>query len=605
MTRIASRWSPLIVTVFTVAALQAAPDGAAVFRSKCAMCHVQEGGGRAPAPEALSKRSRRSIMAALQSGTMRVVAEGLTGPERQAVVAFLVPNDTAAADLISANRCSSVTPLAGEKLDLAGWNGWGVDLLNSRYQARTTLNAGNVPKLKLKWAFGIPNADTAYGQPTAVGGRLFFGSADGTVYSLDAATGCTIWTFQADSYVRSAITIASNGPNRYLAYFGAGEGTAYAVNAEDGTLAWKVKVEDHPFARITGAPKLYQDRLYVPVSSLEEVPSGDPQYSCCTFRGSVVALDARSGKQIWKTYTIPEKPDIRGKNKNGVPMYGPAGAAVWNSPTLDVSSHTLYIGTGDAYTGPAAKTSDAILAIDMETGALRWSQQLTGGDGWNFSCSNGNKVNCPPDDGPDVDFGSSPILRNLPNGKRVLLCGQKSGVMHALDPDQGGKILWQTRIGKGSAIGGIMWGSATDGENVYSALSDSFLQRTGGQPGGMFALRIGTGETVWHTPAPKAACLPAPGCSAAQIAAVTLIPGVVFSGSMDGHLRAYSTKDGAILWDFDTLHDFATVNSVKAHGGSMSGGGPTVAGGMMFVGSGYAALGGMGGNVLLAFAPEP
>src|SRR5262249_45929159 len=160
---------------------------------------------------------------------------------------------------------------------------------------------------------------------------------------------------------------------------------------------------------------------------------------------------------------------------------------------------------------------------------------------------------------------------------------------------------WQTRIGKGSPLGGIMWGSAADEEKVYVPLSDAFLQQTGGQPGGMFALRIANGEKMWQTPAPKAACLPAPGCSSAQIAAATLVPGVVFSGAMDGHLRAYSTKDGAILWDFDTLRDFPSVNGVKAHGGSMSGGGPTVLGNMLYVGSGYAALGGMGGNLVLAF----
>src|SRR5208337_1612455 len=240
--------------------------------------------------------------------------------------------------------------------------------------------------------------------------RLFFGSGDGTVYSLDAGKGCTIWTFKADSYVRSAITIADLAPGRYLAYFGDGEGNVYALNAENGTQVWKLKVDEHPFARITGSPKWYRDRLYVPVSSVEEVPSNDPQYSCCTFRGSVVALDAETGKQIWKSYTIREKPDITGKNKSGITMYGPAGAAVWNSPTLDLQRHTLYVGTGDAYTAPAARTSDSILALDMVNGAVRWARQLTVGDGWNFSCTS-NKENCPSEPGPDLDFGSSPILR--------------------------------------------------------------------------------------------------------------------------------------------------------------------------------------------------
>jgi polyvinyl alcohol dehydrogenase (cytochrome) len=529
---------------------------------------------------------------------MRIQGDSLTAADRRAVAAFLVPKETAPADQPAVNRCAPAKPVAA---DLSGWNGWGVDLANSRYQPRTSLNAENVSKLKLKWAFGIPNADTSYGQPTAVSGRLFFGSSDGTVYALDADKGCTIWTYAAEAVVRSAITVAVSAPGRYLAYFGDVTANVYAVDAETGAPVWKVKVEEHPFARITGAPKLVQDRLYVPVSSVEEAPAGDPQYPCCTFRGSVVALDAKTGKQIWKSYTIAERPDLRGKNKNGVDRFGPAGAAVWSSPTLDVRRRAIYVGTGDAYADPVGKTSDAVMAFDMDTGALRWTQQLTPKDGWNFSCVRPDTPNCPDDHGPDVDFGSSPILKDLGNGHSVLLAGQKSGVMHALDPDHDGAVLWQTRVGKGSAGGGIMWGSATDQTNVYVANADGFLQRTGGLPGGLFALRQKTGEVVWHAVPPKPACLGKPGCTSSQAAAVTAIPGVVFSGSMDGHLRAYSTQDGSVLWDFDTLVDFVTVNGVKARGGSLSGTGPTITGNRLYVAAGYGSLGGMPGNLLLAF----
>jgi polyvinyl alcohol dehydrogenase (cytochrome) len=584
--------------------VHAAPDGQMIFLTKCAACHVPNS-DHVPSAEALSRTSRASILAALESGRMRIQGDGLTFAERQAVAAFLVPKDTGTVvDLPAVNRCASVKPFAVD--DKTGWNGWGVDAANTRFQSRTSLNAGNVPKLTLKWAFGIPKADTAYGQPTAVGGRLFFGSSDGTVYSLDAETGCTIWTFKADTVVRSAISIAASGRGKVLAYFGDVAANVYGVDAESGARIWKVKVDEHGFARITGAPKLYRDRLYVPVSSVEEVPAGDPQYACCTFRGSVVALDAKSGKQMWKSYTIAEKPDLRGKNKNGVERFGPAGAAVWSSPTIDVQRSVVYVGTGDAYADPVAKTSDAVLAFDLQTGALRWAQQLTGGDAWNFSCGRPDKPNCPDKPGPDHDFGSSPILRDLGAGHRVLLAGQKSGIMHALDPDHEGKVLWQTRVGKGSALGGIMWGSAADESNVYVANADGFLARTGGLPGGLFAIRSGTGEVVWHAEPKKPACAGTPGCSSAQLAAVTAIPGVVFSGAMDGHLRGYSIADGTVIWDFDTLRDFETVNGVKAHGGSFSGTGPTVVGNMLYVASGYASLGGMPGNVVLAFEnPAP
>jgi polyvinyl alcohol dehydrogenase (cytochrome) len=240
--------------------------------------------------------------------------------------------------------------------------------------------------------------------------------------------------------------------------------------------------------------------------------------------------------------------------------------------------------------------------LDLATGQVRWSRQLTEGDGWNFSCGRPDRPNCPNEPGPDLDFGSSPILRDLGNGHRLLLAGQKSGVMHAIDPDHEGKIVWQTRVGKGSPGGGIMWGSATDGENVYVGNADAFLQRTGaGTPGGLFALKNETGEVVWHATPAKPACLGTPGCTSSQAAAVTAIPGLVFSGSMDGHLRAYSAQDGSVLWDFDTLKEFDTVNAVKAHGGSLSGTGPTVVDNRLYVAAGYGSLGGMPGNLLLAF----
>jgi len=283
---------------------------------------------------------------------------------------------------------------------------------------------------------------------------------------------------------------------------------------------------------------------------------------------------------------------------------GPSGAGVWSAPTIDIKRHALYVGTGDSYSDPPARTSDGVVAFDLKTGSMLWSQQLTPGDSWNYSCSSPDKVNCPQTPGQDLDVGSSPILVSLPNGNRLLLVGQKSGVMHALDPDNRGKIVWQTRVGQGGPLGGIVWGSASDEQKIYIPLSDIFVRDRSALTGGLFALEIATGKLVWNTPAPKPACAGKAGCSAAQIAPATLIPGVVFSGSMDGHLRAYSTADGKIVWDFDTLREFESVNGVKTHGGSLSAAGATVAGGMVFVNSGYGSLAGMPGNALLAFAAD-
>jgi polyvinyl alcohol dehydrogenase (cytochrome) len=608
-----SRGCLLLLAVSLLAArapAQTPPNGEALFDTQCATCHqsTSPGDSRAPTPAALAQKSREEIVRALESGTMTIYGNRMSAVERRAVAAFLSSNEVSSATRSMANPCTSRKPItAASLLNPANWNGWGVDVLNSRNQTHTSISASNVSELKLKWAFGIPNANAAYGQPSAVAGRIFFGSGDGTVYSLDADTGCTLWAFRAITTVRTAVTVAANGKKGYLAYFGDGEANLYAVDADKGTLVWKVKIDPHPFARITGAPKLYRDRLYVPVASNEELTAADPHYPCCTFRGNVVAVDARTGRLIWRAYAISEAP---GPSKGGShAKFGPAGGAIWDSPTIDPQRSALYVGTGDAYVDPAAAGTDSILAFDLAAGKRLWAQQKTSGDVFNFGCLDPSHRNCPPGIGPDVDFGSSPILQDLGNGRRILLAGQKTAVMYGLDPDDGGKVLWQVRVGHGSGLGGIMWGSATDGVNVYVANSDiSALGppgSTSAAAGGLSAIDIRTGELVWKALPPRPACAGISGCSSGQLAAVTVIPGVVFSGSMDGHLRAYSTRDGSVLWDFDTLPQVDTVNGVPAHGGSMSGNGPVVSGNRMYVASGFDVTAGMGGNVVLAFEGAP
>ncbi len=607
--------SCLALPVLMATSFAAAPNGEVVYKTNCSVCH--DGGvDRAPIRTALKRMSPQTVRTALVSGRMRMQAFNLSPADIVAVAEF-VTGKALTAGGATQGMCEVTDVPFTDPFGKPYWNGWGGGSTQHRFQPATMaqLPAAEVPKLKLKWAFGFPGEMKAAAQPSIVGDRIFVGSQSRKVYALDARTGCTYWIFETEAPVRAAISIGAV-EGGWAAYFGDQRANAYAVDARTGKLIWKTKVDEHPAAIVTGAPTLSQGRLYVPVSSYEEVTGADPKYECCNFRGSVSALDSATGKLIWKTYTIAETPRPVRKSKQGVQLWGPSGAGVWSSPAVDVKKRAVYVATGDSYSDPAARTSDAFLAFDMETGKLLWSRQMTPNDAFTVDCVAPVKTNCAESNGPDFDFGSSPILVDLPNGRRALIAGQKSGMVHAVDPDQQGEVIWQARVGKGSPLGGVQWGSAVDARNVYVAVSDvGFLPGIPGKEGsnrkleydpkaggGLTALDLATGARVWHTPHPG--CGGRPGCSPAQSSAVTVIPGIVFSGSLDGHLRGYSTEDGRILWDMDTGREYTTVNGVKANGGTIDGPGPVIAGGMLYTNSGYGSFGGTAGNVLLAFGVE-
>jgi polyvinyl alcohol dehydrogenase (cytochrome) len=571
--------------------------GRTTFIKHCAVCHHENSGTRAPLLNVLQQMSRQQILDSLQTGVMRAQGSQLTSEEREAVAGFLSRQHNAA-QRITTGFCAAEPPLqTGD----ASWNGWGNSAANMRFQTASgaQLDRDQVRRLKLKWAFGFPTGSTV--EPTVFGGRVLIGGNDGSVFSLDARTGCIAWVFKASAGIRAALSVSADGEEVYV---GDSRANVYALKADSGTAVWKSHVDPHPSAVITGAPLLLNGVLYVPVSSGEEGAAINPYYPCCTFRGSVVALDAKSGKQIWKAYAIPQAPKPTGKNAVGVTTWGPSGAAIWSSPTADVRRRAIYIGTGNNYSDPPDSHSDAVLAFDMQTGRMLWSRQATPDDRWTLACLRSDakeRINCPPNYGDDYDFGTSPILASLPDGHSLILAAQKSGVVYALDPDRDGKIVWRARIGKGGPEGGIEWGGAADGGRAYFAISD-WRQSVSNAGGGLVAFNLATGQEIWHAKPPRPACIKTPGCSAAQIAPVTLIPGIVFSGSMDGHLRAYDARDGNVIWDFDTLREFKTTDGIAARGGSLNKNGPTIAGGMLYVESGNFV--GMPGNVLLAFSVD-
>jgi polyvinyl alcohol dehydrogenase (cytochrome) len=543
-------------------------------------------------------------------GLMMSIAYPLLREEREAIANFL-GTGTEDAPFAPSAFCSAKEPSLSTRSS-GNWTGWSPTFSNTRSQATAAhLTAAEVPRLKLKWAFGFPGDIIAFGAPTVQGDALFTGSASGTVHAINARTGCLYWTFQANGPVRAAPLVVES-ESRYSILVGDQIGWFYAIDAKTGQVIWKRRIDDHESTRLTGSAAFEAGVVFVPAASWEETRAVSPDYPCCTFRGSVSALRVSDGSLVWKTYLV-EAPRKSGVAKQGKGNFGPSGAPVWSAPTVDAKRGLLYVTTGDNYSSPGTSTSDALVALQMKTGKIAWSKQTTSDDTFNASCFTDDS-NRPTNAGPDFDFGSSAMLVTTA-GRDLLVAGQKSGIVYAFDPDQNGKILWQVRVGKGGSAGGVQWGTTSDGKNVYAAVSDKV--RKGRTPvdvapvgamdfdpvqgGGLTALHLIDGVKAWF--APSHPCTPPrPGCSPAQSGALSSVPGAVFSGSMDGHIRAFSTEEGHLLWDFDTVQEYSTVNGISARGGSLDGAGPVIVDGMIYVNSGYPRAGGMPGNVLLAFS---
>ena len=467
------------------------------------------------------------------------------------------------------------------------------------------IDRANVDRLALKWSLAFPNALRARSQPTLAAGAIFVGSHDGTVFALDRATGCARWTFVAPAEVRTGIVVspwrAGDKSARPLVFFGDLIGDVFAVDARTGALVWKARPDPHANTTITAAPVYSGGVVYVSVSSLEEGRASNPAYACCTFRGSLVAYRAATGAKLWQTY-MTDPPRERGTTASGVKILGPSGVALWSSPVVDLKRRKLFIDTGDNYSSPATKTSDAFVALDIDTGKIAWVYQARESDAWNGSCDAAVKTNCPTENGPDYDFGAGAILAHASNGRDYLIGGAKSGMLFAVNPDTG-KLIWKVRVGRGGVVAGIHFGIAAVGDTVFAPVSDVPDGRTYDIPPqpGLYALDIKTGRFKWKAPSDDV-CGGKPHCHPGYGGAITATSELVFAGSNDGHLRAYDADSGKVLWDYDTVREYTAVNGATAHGGSMGGGAaPLAYKGLLIMNSGYGFVGEKNGDALLVF----
>jgi polyvinyl alcohol dehydrogenase (cytochrome) len=572
--------------------------GAPLYLQYCAICHEGQV-PKAPAKLWLGMMPVDQVHASLTTGVMTQQAAALSDAQRIQIAEYLTGDTLAdAKPAVLAPSCRG----AAAEFDASAAPriaSWGFDLGNSRAIPGEVarLAPRDVPRLELAWALRFPGALRARSQPTAAFGAIYVGSHDGTVYALDAKSGCVRWRQRVSAEVRTPVVIA--GGAQPLAYFGDILGRVHAVDAFTGAPRWTVRADDHPNTTITGAPVLYAGRLYVPVSSLEVTSAADPKYECCSFRGAVLALDAASGATIWKRYVIDEEPRETGRSRLGTRQLAPSGAPVWNAPSIDPERGVLYVGTGENYSSPANERSDAVIALELATGKLLWTWQAQPGDAWNVGCMIPND-SCPKEKGPDFDLAAGTTLYR----DRILL-GLKTGEALSLSADGKGEVAWRTRVGRGGIQGGVHWGTAREGDVLFVPINDQADARDGKVYGdvprpGLYALDARTGKLLWASPAPEA-CGGREFCDPGISAAITAIPGVVFAGHLDGTLRAYDAKTGAVLWEYDTTQQVATVSGEPSFGGSIGGAGPIVSDGMVYVNSGYGLYYHLPGGTLFAF----
>lgn len=580
--------------------------GEKVFATYCTGCHEAAVASRAPDRQQLAGRTPESVVESLERGIMAEVGKSLS-PEQKVAVAWFLTGRQPARQVVAdpmANACRTAAPRF--VVQASDWASWGRDSANTRYQPTPGLAAAELLRLKLKWSFAYPGS-TVYGQPVAAGDRVFVSGHSGQAWSLDAATGCARWTYKAGAPARGGFVIAPLGNGRHGAFLGDDAAWLHALDAATGALLWKTRLDTHVSARITGAPAAHEGVLYVPLASLEEAIAIQPDYPCCTFRGQVVAVDARTGKVLWRGFTAEESkpfPDA----KPGKARFGPAGAAIWTTPTIDAKAGAVYVTTGNSYTDASLPAANAVVAFDLRTGARRWVKQVTPNDNYILGCGFGygkEGANCPRPAGPDVDFGAPAILRELPGGQRVLLAPQKSGVLWAIDPDRQGAVLWQRKLGQTTPAGGLVWGSAASPTEALAGYTGNLYPSPDAGPNGVAALDLASGALRWNTlnPDPAQCGWGTEKCAGVFMMPVSAIPGATVVGSMDGHLRAYDAQ-GKVIWDADTYGTTPGVNGAPATGGSLAQGGAILSGGRLFVNSGYGRFFGKAGNALLVYTVD-
>jgi len=595
---------------------EAPNPGKAVYDQFCAACHAApEPGSRAAPVASLRRMSAQTITAALTTGVMKPIGDGLDRGQLRDVVGYLAaPEGPQGTGWIDDNRCAE----GRRDVDLSARPaqiGFGVDHDNSRRMsaAQAGLSTKDLAKLEVAWSFVMPKTSGLRGQGVVVGNTLFYPAGQaGYVVALDTRTGCVKWATPGG--VRASLAYGRLGKDGPWAVVGGdGQGNLIAFEAKTGKVAWKVDPRHDKTVPLSGTPVFAGDRIVVPISAIDVANSMRDAFACCKAHGAVALLNAADGNTLWTWHTMADARPLGRQNAKGVEVYGPSGAPIWSSPSVDLKAGVVYTATGENTSPPATGTSDSLIAIDLATGKQKWVFQALENDVWNMSCPIGSPTGGRPPGANcffaaegsvlrDHDFGGGPLIWRG-KGRTLVLGGQKSGDVWALDAATG-KQVWHHQFGKGTALGGVHWGIAADATRVYVPIADPGVPQKD-NAAGLYAIDVASGKVAWSWRASadcggRKARVPSCDSKFGISAPPVVIDGAVVAGGLDGRVYVFEAATGKLLATHDTAVPFQGVNKLAGAGGSIDAAGPFAGDGMLFVSSGYGSFGQQAGNVLVA-----
>ncbi len=601
-----NKFSFLLSSLVFLSSIALAEDGLTgkqLTEANCTACHEDKALNIASI-EAMALGTQNELVYVMTEGKMKEQAKHLSKSEINRIAEYI--SSTEQTSLLRCSRELVESDLSSD----SNWTSWGNGPLNKRYQKNTNISSSNIENLKLKWSFRLKGWD-ARSQPIVIGSLIVVATKN-SLYALDSDTGCAFWTFKTPSEFRVSPAYGKEaGPYVFVVDQ---ELITFKLDLLTGKLVWKTQLpRESDWNLSSGSISITNSHLIIPISTAETIAPLNPTHECCTTSGGITKVDIETGKLVWY-HRVLKPAEFMGKVRiTRTKKYAPAGAAIWNTPGIDVTRNLVFFGTGQSIQSPASEFSDAIITLDLNTGERIWSTQTLAGDAHNVACEvpMARQWGCPSENGPDYDFGASVIKSFTNNKEEIFLAGQKSGWAFGMKPSNG-EIIWKNRIGRGGVLGGIHTGMATDDEKLYITNSDREAGRKydwDPKPG-VYALNIDTGEVIWTFPLDddcekRNEVTDGRGsCFKAFSAPPSVGSDVVFAGALDGRLFGIEKETGKYLWEFDTLQFFQTVDGTKAFGGSMDIAGPVITKDQLIVVSGYGTHGQFPGNVLLVFELE-